>query len=646
MAQNLSNILLLSAVAGYAIVVGQAMLAVLHCRMGSLVGQVAAAGSVGLALMGYGVLGLGLAGVLAIGPLTIAGAIGLMLAIAAHLAVRDDCRPDRRAGLARWVGGGSSVSGLGAGDAAGRGTPDRWAMALRLLPLALALVVFVATLTRALAPPTAGDALCYHLELPKRFVQLERIEYLPWTEQSLFPFLMEMLYGLGLLLSGPVLAQLMSWLVGVLFALVAVEQARLLVGRVAAVWAGLVALSVPAVTNHMSAPLNDLPAALYAALALVAWLRWHRGDGPGWLALAALCAGFGAGVKLTAVCWCACLGAAVCTSAARRAGMRAAVRAAAIFGLLVLASGGIWYARSWWHTGNPVHPYFASVFGRAADSTSAVVPNKSPIECSVQGVLQLPWQATMRPEAFGGRGHQFGVVFLAVLPGLVLVRRAPELAGALGICAAYAAAWFVFRQNLRFLMPVLPVLAAAVLYVTNELRARHRPAWLAAAGAVGLATVLGTAVALHRARPCLAVAWGRESRDEYLARHEPSYAVAQFANRRLPAQSRIVSEDYRAFYFSGGFVREGALRKWLGYTCVGADLTEYWRRQGFTHLLLVTAHNRATAVYDSDLVARLDTVRTALPRAFAADFAGPDGDQRHYELLELVRGPWSVVRGQ
>jgi len=61
---------------------------------------------------------------------------------------------------------------------------------------------------RALAPATAWDDLTYHLAAPKVFVQHARIIYLPYDHHSNFPFTLEMLYTLGLLLRGQTVAKL------------------------------------------------------------------------------------------------------------------------------------------------------------------------------------------------------------------------------------------------------------------------------------------------------------------------------------------------------------------------------------------------------------------------------------------------------
>ena len=73
-------------------------------------------------------------------------------------------------------------------------------------------------------------------------------------------------------------------------------------------WAGAVILLVPAVSNGMTAPLNDVALAAFGMAAIFAWIRLH--DRPSYRAAitAGLFAGLAVGVKypalvLCAVCW-------------------------------------------------------------------------------------------------------------------------------------------------------------------------------------------------------------------------------------------------------------------------------------------------------------------------------------------------------
>jgi hypothetical protein len=452
-----------------------------------------------------------------------------------------------------------------------------------------------------------------------------------------------MLYTLALLLGTPVLAQLMHWLVGLLFALAVVELATPLVGRSYGQWAAIVALLVPGVTNQMTAPLNDLTVALFCTLMLCAWVRWQATFAWRWLVLAGLWGGFGIGAKLVAagVVGMVALSTLVVslrrqpahTNPTRQRGdiggprWRVGLVSAGAFLAIVCLIGGIWYARSWYYWGNPIYPYFNSFFGLESHTRSLLITTKNPVT--------LPWLATMHPESFGGRGVQFGAVFLALLPGLMLVKWHPHLRTLMGIAAGFAALWFAVRQELRFLLPIVGVLSVAVVAVVRGLRARYLTAHRACIACLACLLSFQTLIVLKRARPSLAVAWGFESRESFLERHEPSYKVARFANAKLPRGSRLISQDYRGLYFEVDFVREAALHRYWPYDERGGDLVGSLVAFGFTHVLLVAAHNPDTAVYDAAFAERLGSAVDRLHLLLASHFEGPGGDRRDYWLYEL-----------
>jgi hypothetical protein len=502
------------------------------------------------------------------------------------------------------------------------------AVLVRAFQLALITTALGGSLVNALAPPTAGDAMCYHLEIPKRFVQHGAIEFLPFTDNSLFPFLMEMLYTLALLLRGPELATLLHWLVGVLFALAAVELATPMIGRTGGVWAGVVTLLVPGVTNQMTAPLNDLAVALYSTLMVIAWRNWSGTRQRRWLVFASVFGGLGLSVKLVTAAMVVLVVVAVAASEWRRSGFRAMSSAAAIFILCTIVTGGVWYARSWCHLGNPVYPYFNSLFGLPAHTASTLRTSHGPIA--------VAWFATMRPQEFGGRGVQFGAVFLALLPGLTWLRSGMRsLRPLLLVALGYGLIWYAVRQDLRFLLPIVPMLAIGVMAAVACVRSVHRPAFAVAATCLAGLLTFQALIVVKRARPCVAVALGRETRDAYLARHEPTHEVARFVNEKLPPTTRLVSQDFRGFYFEPDFVREAAFYRRTPYTERGDQLVDYFASLGFTHVLLVESFNPDSAVYEQDFIERLGTAIDDLPLVYAGRFASPNGDRRAYRLFAL-----------
>ncbi|MBX6311367.1 MAG: 4-amino-4-deoxy-L-arabinose transferase, partial [Isosphaeraceae bacterium] len=114
---------------------------------------------------------------------------------------------------------GPRLRGLIAEEPAPRGALD-WASDLALA------VALVGTLLTALTPVTDGDALCYHLQVPKVFLASQAATFEPDLHETVYPLVMEMLYTVALAVRGPVACRLVSWLFGLVFALNVSAQAR------------------------------------------------------------------------------------------------------------------------------------------------------------------------------------------------------------------------------------------------------------------------------------------------------------------------------------------------------------------------------------------------------------------------------------
>ena len=542
--------------------------------------------------------------------------------------------------------------------------PARW---LSRAMLAAAGVACIASLIAALAPPIAGDALCYHLELPKTFLADHRLEYLPFHENSTFPLLTEMWYLWALALDGGTCAQLVHWGLGVLLALATVVLATPILGRPWAWAAGAMVVLTPGVNNQMTAPLNDVALAATATLALAAWWRAVVNDeGPRWFLVAGLMAGAALGTKYLALVLAAALAAVWTWILVRQPARRTyLLQGAAVMLVLAVSVGGLWYVRAAWHRGNPVYPFFSEILPRsavesrgdrvltddAATATETETPdrpatlraNKTPLGRSLRGLVFAPWELTMHPDRLGGRAHQLGLLLPIVLPGLLLSRRLRGLGVLLGVASGYFVLWYLLRQNVRFLFPVVPPLAVAAAWVWIELRRMpDRPRRVA----VGVFAAVIAAMAVlpcHRARDAMAVASGLESREDYLIRHEPTYPAAAVVSQLLPPESHLLSQDSHAFYFNCRVTRENTYRRATHYDCAVTDpalLSDQLRSGGFTHLLLVNAIAGQGIDYDPTLERLVDAQlagRNAEGLCTLTEYRFQDGEGavRHYRLIAL-----------
>ena len=335
-------------------------------------------------------LGMGLTALatLALGELGCLNLVGLsvLLAVLVELGIIAWFNLFRRdAGLAS-----KRVSGRGAGHRCRCSSPSAWVWC------------WSGTALTALTPVTDGDALCYHLQVPKVFLMRGSVGFVPDLHETVYPLVTEMLYAMALEFRGPVACRGIQWVLGLVFAANVTALARPSLGR-RAWWAGAIALSVPAVSNGMSAPLNDVALAAFGTAAIFAWVRLHerpsvyRGDpgravrrpgdrrevpGPGLVRVA--------GARRSR-----------CEHRPAVAEPLAAARPrwlalAAVYLVTALAAGGWWYLRAYVHTGNPVYPFFRDVFG-GAGLAEVLDPIKRPLAVTPFNLLSALVPLSLSP---------------------------------------------------------------------------------------------------------------------------------------------------------------------------------------------------------------------------------------------------------
>ena len=253
------------------------------------------------------------------------------------------------------------------------------------------------TFLTALAPVTDGDALCYHLQVPKIFLLQHAASFDPDLHETVYPPATEMLYAVALAFRGPVACRLIQWLLGVAFALNVMALARpFLADR--ARWAGTIALLVPAISNGMGAPLNDVALASYGNAALFAFTLWFDQPSIRRAILVGVLSGCALGVKYPALVWTAILGTSMSLSLSMNRPTRSKPLQLVAFTLAAMLIGGFWYARAYYFTGNPVHPFFRNVFG-GAGLDEVLDPIKRPLNPNLWNLATASVRSRFSPIA-------------------------------------------------------------------------------------------------------------------------------------------------------------------------------------------------------------------------------------------------------
>ena len=577
--------------------------------------------------------------------------------------------------------------------------PPRW---LLVVFGVLAVVAVTASFFGALAPPTAGDALYYHLELPKRSIAAAGLVYEPYRDQSTFPLLVQMWYLWAMILNGAatlqgaIAAQLVHWMCGVMLGMAAFTLARPILGRQWSMIVASVVYITPGVTNQMTAPLNDVALAMMTTLALAAWWRFTvNREGYGWCLLAGIAAGGALGTKYIAALFAVAVAISSIGTWLHQKDRRVELlKGAALIGGVAILVGGVWYARAYQYRGNPVYPFLAnshlfsdnslpSGIDRSYLLEKSVTPgtepakfltqkdtkspsvhlsvknperqdpdprsekqtgfqtlpqSKSPLGRSPWALLASPWHISIHPDRFGGRSHQLGIVFLAGLPGLLFTRRLRGLGTLLATAGVYFVLWFFLRQNVRFLFPILSLLAVGLVWVWIEMCRMPK-----LAQALGMAMFLFVftvyaGVSVRRSWDRVPVALGLQNHRDYLLRANPHYALAQKINQKVGPGGHLLSQDFRNFYLDCAITPEPVFHRFIPYDTTSippGQFSRMLRRAGFSHVLLVHNLRDEGDQVDGTLLHRL-RAEADIELKVLATIEDPDGGRREYLLGSLL----------
>ncbi len=442
----------------------------------------------------------------------------------------------------------------------------------------IGLVYLVIVAASALAPEVAFDSLNVHLPYARDAASSHRAGFEPNNWSSIMPALPLMTYITAFVFSGVTLAKLFNALCFVLCAGVVFGFARRWWDATVAAAAALLFLSCPVALYEATTALIDLPLALFSALAVFALLEWALTGDAGPLRLSAVSLGLAMGCKYHAAFWLAPFAALILyhSIARRRDGPKRAAATLAQYLCIVFLLALPWLYRSWQYTGNPVFPAANGIFRspyftpEMAAAAKAAYANEG-VGVSATRLALLPWTVTFHPGPFRGT---LGLVFLPALL-ITLTRRMPQPVGyGLFLTAVYFYSWALTAQEIRYLLPLAPLvslLSAAGLLAPRQSGAEAALAgsslhlWRkAASGLASLAVLGGSLVALPWWYPAVVREWtywhayispfpyllGRETVEDFLKRDVPSIYVYDYINGHLDAGCRILLLNDAARFYS------------------------------------------------------------------------------------------------
>ena len=427
-------------------------------------------------------------------------------------------------------------------------------------PAVLIAVPLIIALMASLAPPVAKDTLLYHFAVPKAFIAQHSSAFVDGNIASYLALGTEMHYVWAMLLGGlfnPRTAEAAAGAVGFIFfplLLMAIYgwAREIGISRTYSLIATLIVACIPTAYYVASSGYIDLSLALYITLAAYGLTRWWKEQTWGWVLLVGIFLGAALSVKLTTVFVFAAFALMILLRArgVENTGKIVTSGFAALLLAGVIASP--WYIRTWAATGSPVFPFYMSLWPGKATGWDVERSNLfqgmnsqyGGIDADKINYLTAPVRLSVaaQPEQPANYDGVLGVAFLIGLPLLVWALwkfgLAIEIKILVGIAGVMYLFWLFSSEQLRYLLPIAPLLAIAIAASAEKIRngvANVARCALIAASVCGLLT----SFAWFCQKAPLRVVLGGETRDQYLTRNLDYYPYYQFINTETPTDVKV-----------------------------------------------------------------------------------------------------------
>lgn len=491
-----------------------------------------------------------------------------------------------------------------------------------LLIVALIAIPLVLAFISSLAPPIAKDTLLYHFSLPKVFIAQHHMSFVEGNMNSYMALGTEMHIVWAMLVgnlagvqAGEAAGSAAIWLFFPLLLMAIFGWSRELgLDRRLSLIAVAVVATVPTIYHVSSSSYIDVAWALSIFLAVYSLCRWWRSLESGWLVFTALFLSAALAAKMLTVFAIAAF-VLVIVFRARNAQNEERVSVSKVLfgGIGSLVAGVILgsasYLRTWIETGSPLFPFYLNVWPSSAAGWDAERSGMLQALSSQYGgdsktlldQLFLPWNVSInaQPEI---HANFDGVIGFAFLLGLPLVAWAIwkfelkiEAKISTGIAAIMFLFWLTSSQQIRYLLPVLPLMSIAIIASVDAISSKVRGLRTVATAAYLVAASAGTLVttAWFLQKAPLRVVLGGETREAFVTRSLDYLPYYQWLNSETAADDKVWLVNMRRDtyyldrpYFSDYMIEDLTLQKMVSEAKDARELRAKTAAMGIKYLLV------------------------------------------------------------
>lgn len=352
----------------------------------------------------------------------------------------------------------------------------KWLIPIVAISLAAVLISFM----QAVAPDIQFDAIHIQLYVADMYAEEGKIVNLVSTDRSYIAKGANMLFALGYLFDGEVVAKLFSWLPLIVFGLYLPSFTfRYLKSAKIGVLAYGLLVTMPIVGYTAGTAYQETLTMLFVFSSIYSFLRWREEQSLGWAFLTGFLSGVAIFAKTQAVFVIAGVVIWVGVELFWRyvKTPKILIRQVGVFAASGILSGLPWYLLVYRWTKNPLFPFYNNVFRSPYYPPIHPTYNLSTFGTGhdLQSLVELPWNLTFQSGSFneGIFGNALLGLVVIILPLWFIVPKTKQVYRVaiplFFIAIVQILFWIYQAQYIRYLMYVFPVYAVISAHMCGQI---------------------------------------------------------------------------------------------------------------------------------------------------------------------------------
>jgi hypothetical protein len=412
--------------------------------------------------------------------------------------------------------------------------------------------------------------LIHHLAIPKLWLKHGGFYEIPWAVFSYYPMNIDLLYLIPLYFGNDIIPNFIHLSFGLGTAWLIYSYLRGRLGRNAGLCGAVIFVTTPIIIRMSTTAYVDLGLVFFTTASIAAFIRWRDGEYKEyrWLFISSIAMGLALGTKYNAlIAWFFVPLTVVFVYSRDTNEQWKSIKYGILFFIISLAVFSPWLIKNIILTGNPFYPLLQGIFhtGYFADNGSIHSPVSGSSYLGIFKIRELLygeniWEILLIPVRFFFQGQDNSDrYFEGVLTPLLIIGvpfafmdKAKKLDKLIFLSFSVffiLMAFFLNQIRIRYILPVVPFLiiltVSGLINIYAWLNGRKRPfRELFLSGLLIILTLLMAKNVIYLYKHFQSIQpvnyiLGKESRDEFISRHDGSYPAMKYINKHTPENARI-----------------------------------------------------------------------------------------------------------